>query len=268
MLSLFLILILVAISLTVVLWAGTFFFQGYIYTEPSPGIFWQAPAAAALLTFGYAIWSLALALASPTSPSNLVVNPIFFSPNIDMFDRPAPKIVAIKKNLKKSADKDGEKVIYEIKRDNRGRPYYADKSVKPHLWQSEYVIAIEIEKDGAPMRFDLMPTEEHQFRQFRSRDGWVITEYGEGPTGIPVRFSLWRLIVNVFFNLGHFVGWFIGLWLILRFQWMHALGLAAALWIIVTLTFLPMILGFAAEVSSDRQGVKTVAIELVRPLSV
>ena len=50
MLTLIFILLITFASLTVILWAGTFFFQGYIYPEPSPGIFLASPAAAFLLT--------------------------------------------------------------------------------------------------------------------------------------------------------------------------------------------------------------------------
>src|SRR5437879_3719848 len=36
--------------------AWTLFFQGYLYTEPTGGLFWRAPAAATILTIILALW--------------------------------------------------------------------------------------------------------------------------------------------------------------------------------------------------------------------
>jgi hypothetical protein len=261
-LILLLILLVAAVSLTVILWAGTFFFQGYLYTEPSPGIFWQAPAAAALLTLGYTIWCFAIALNPNATGQNLPIDTIFrFSPKEEMPElqgRPAKKIWAIKLDHNKTGDnKDGEVVEYVGKTGIRPPFQYREaKEIKPHPWHKQDVIAIEIEiekPDRTKLRFDLTPTTESDYRQFESQDGWVIREYEEGPTGVPIRFRFGRLLLNLFFNVCHFVGWFLGLWVLLRFQWTHALGLAVVLWLIFTLTMLPMMLGYAGSVAADRQ---------------
>ncbi len=256
---LLLILIVTAVSLTAILWAGTFFFQGYIYTEPSAGIFWQAPATAALLTVGYTIWCLSVAFSTGATPQNIPYDtPLRFTPKEDMHDlngRPAPKIWAIKGDRKKTGDdRDGERVAYISKRDGPTRFHYEDTSGARRPWQAQNVIAIEIQKpDETKMRFNLVPTEVGGYREFVSPDGWVMREYEEGPTGTPVRFRFTRLLANVFFNAGHLVVWFLGLCLILRFQWGHALGFAVVMWLIVTLVILPMVLGYAGLVAANRQ---------------
>ena len=51
---------------------------------------------------------------------------------------------------------------------------------------------------------------------------------------------------GVLLNVLHLGVWFVCLWLLLRFQWSHALGLAAAVWLVLTLTFLPPLLQLAA----------------------
>ena len=56
MLSLFLILLVVFVVLSLLLAAWTLFFQSYIYSEPVEAIYWRAPAAAAALTFFLLIW--------------------------------------------------------------------------------------------------------------------------------------------------------------------------------------------------------------------
>jgi len=259
-LMLLLILFLSLIVLIVVLWGGTYFFQGYIYTEPSSGIFWQAPLAGAFLMFGYLIWVMTIALSSPANPSSLSTNPILFSPKVDMLERPAKRITAIKLNRKKSVEgKDGEKVVYVRKTDSPTKAHYETTGAKPHPWHPRDVIAIELEKDdGTTLRFDLQEMETGGYRDFASADGWVIREY-DGPTGLPFKYSFWRLVVNVFFNVGHFIGWFLAFWVILRFQWSHSLGFAVVMWLVISLTFLPMILGYAAEVAA-RPSVAAIAL--------
>jgi hypothetical protein len=261
LLYLLLILIVTAVSLTVVLWAWTFFFQGYIYTEPSPGIYWQAPAAAAALTFGYLIWSLAIALSASATPTNLPIDSIFrFSPKEEMAEmqgRPAAKIWAIKRK-KKGDDQDVDKVPYINKRDTPTKFHYEDTSLVHRPWQRQDVFAIDVEiPDKDTMRFSLTPTEQSDYRQYVSQDGWVIREYEDGPTGLPIKFRFTRLLWNLIFNFVHFVGWFAALWLLLRFQWAHALGLAVIFWVIATLVFLPIFLGYAGLVAANRHTVQT-----------
>lgn len=266
---LLLILIVLAISLTAILWAGTFFFQGYIYTEPSAGIFWQAPVAAAALTFGFTIWSLSIAFSAQATPQNIPYDALHrFTPKEDMSElngKPAPKIWAIKLDRKKTGDdKDGEKVAYVSFRDVKGQQSfwrYVDTTSAKRSWQGTNVIAIEMEKpDKSTMRFNLAPTAVGGYREFVSSDGWVMSEYEEGPTGQPVKFRFGRFIITLFFNFGHFAVWFLGLWVILRFQWGHALGFAFVMWLVMTLVILPMILGYAALVSANSRQAATALV--------
>jgi hypothetical protein len=270
---LFLILIITLVSLIAVLWGGTIFFQGFVYTEPSPSVFWRAPATAALLTFGFAIWCLSIALSSGASTTNIPINTIFrFTPKEDMLRRPASNLWAIKADRKKTGpDKDGESVPYVSRRISdklNSEKFQYVATGDPHPWHSQGVIAIEIQPtndDAAKIRFNLVVIEagrfelvdskRAQYRHFASDDGWEMTEYEEGPTGMPVRFRWSRFFWNIFFNVAHFVGWFLGLWLLLRFQWGHALGLAVVMWLIMTLLILPMMLGYAGEVSEARRTV-------------
>lgn len=265
-------LLLTAVCLTVLLWAGTFFFQGYIYTEPSPGIFWQAPVAGILLTIGYTIWTLSIAIPKGSSPQNLPYDALHrFSPKEEMTEwegKPAPKLWAIKVDRKKTGDdKDGERIEYNLVRDSQVKFHYEDAKGTHRPWQPSGVIAIELDKkDGSKMRFELTPTEQRDYRQFVSKDGWVIREYEEGPTGLPVKFRWGRWFINLFFNFGHLVMWFVGLWLVLRFQWTHAIGFALILWLIATLIFLPMLLGYAGLVSANRSAPPTALMRFGLPI--
>ncbi|HZZ80920.1 MAG TPA: hypothetical protein VFE62_20630 [Gemmataceae bacterium] len=273
MLILLLILIITLVSLIVLLWAGTVFFQGYFYTEPTPGIYWQAPVTAAVLTFGFAIWCFSVAFSSGASPTNIPINTIFsFVTKEDMMKRPAKNLWAIKADPKKTgADRDGETVAYVSEhlpdRLNTEKFQYKDPITnRPYQWQG--VIALEIQpdpNDPAKMRFDLVETGTGRYRQFVSRDGWVIEEFETGPLGIPSKFRVGRFIWNILFNVGHFVAWFVCLWLVLRFQWPHALGFAVVLWLVTTLVILPMMLGYAGQVSESRRAPVTPGVALVSP---
>jgi len=249
------VLVLLLASLIVLLWVGTFLFQGYIYTEPSQGLFWQAPATGAILALGYTIWCLTIAFDSKSTLTNIPVNTIIrFTPWEDMSDQPAPRIIAIKKSVNKATEgKDGETIVYVPKKDDQGFTVYRDTTVKHGTWQSQSIIAFEMEKtDGTKTRFDFV--KDDAGGQYVSSDGWVMpmNKY-ESPTGIPRKFYFSRLVLNFVYNTAHFVAWFITLWLLMRYQMMHALGLAIVMWVITTLILLPIILALAAEVAMSRQ---------------
>ncbi|MCS7046395.1 MAG: hypothetical protein NZO58_08575, partial [Gemmataceae bacterium] len=70
MLFFWLVLLIVAVSLVVFLWVGTLFFQRYIYTEPTRGLYWQAPAAGAVMGLFFAGWCLLVATTPGVTPTD------------------------------------------------------------------------------------------------------------------------------------------------------------------------------------------------------
>ena len=246
MLFLLLIFVLIAMSLTVLLWVGTLFLQGYYYTEPTAGIAWQAPAAGAALALFLTLWCVLLVNNPGTGPSDLPYDTLFrFSPKVEMFDKPVKDLWAVKKEEK-------EPVHYKLDKRPVGgqvRNEYVDElSGRP--WNPSGVEAIVIKKDGADIRFNPIPEEKGTgYREFVSDDGWVMRQFAQsGPTGEPYTFRWSRFLMNLFLNFFHLALWFVCLWLVLRFQWPHALGLALALWLVMTLAVLPMVLEQAAAV--------------------
>jgi hypothetical protein len=67
-----------------------------------------------------------------------------------------------------------------------------------------------------------------------------MTEDSLGRVSTPKRGLLFG---NLLLNGLHFVAWFLCLWLLLRFQWSHALGLAIPLWLALSLSVVPFLLG-------------------------
>jgi hypothetical protein len=63
--------------------------------------------------------------------------------------------------------------------------------------------------------------------------------------------------MNLLLNFGFLAVWFLCLWLLLRFQWSHALGLAVVFWLVMVLIIMPMILKPAESVRKERLPPKT-----------
>jgi hypothetical protein len=114
-------------------------------------------------------------------------------------------------------------------------------------------VAIDIEENNERIRFNLVKSDDSQYSRFVDARGWVIkVHHGAGPDGQPTK-SLWgRWLLNLLLNFTHLALWFVCLWLLLRFQWSHALGLAFVLWLTLTLTVLPMLLSRAGSVAQER----------------
>lgn len=250
MLSLTLILLVVAVALGVVLYVGSLFFQGYVYTEPSEGLFWQAPVAALVLTFFYAAWVYSVALSADATPRDIPYDVLYrFSPRVTMVSEPVKKLWGITKG--------GKKVLYV----REGYPWLGQtryRYVQPNTdrtkWPSAGYPVLELQREGqTPLCFERHVANEGGYREYVSDEGWVMPEFDEGPTGMPVAFRFGRMALSVFFNLGHLAFWFVLLWLVLRYQWAHALGLAAAVWLLLTLTVLPMLLSYAAGVAETNR---------------
>jgi hypothetical protein len=62
----------------------------------------------------------------------------------------------------------------------------------------------------------------------------------------------WGMVfANIALNLLHLGLWFVCLWLVLKFQMGHALGFAAVIWLVLTLTLLPMLFRKAEDAAKQ-----------------
>lgn len=244
MLNLWLLLLVVSVTLIVIFWVGALFLQSYFYTMPSQQLHWQAPAAGILLGAFLAWWCFAVANSPESRPDNIPYNAILFHVRVDMAKEPVKELWAVKKN--------GEKTRYQRHRIDQIRWVYKDSSSVQRPWNGNGVTAIEIEHDGEKYRFDETKTETGAYPQFANEKGWKMRIYESGPTGIPDRFHAGRLFANLFFNGMHLAMWFLCLWLLLRFQWSHALLIAFCMWLLFSLAVLPMMLNHAASVAQAR----------------
>ena len=241
MLSSLLVFALLLVGIAVALFAGTLLLQGSLYSEPVSNLFWRAPAAAVVVTAFAAVWCY-IAFRSPGN-----YNTIFeFSAASDRehFDH-------------FWSTKRGRENLYVSKRNSAGRFEYRDKDTNKTWSRSDsegVVEAIIIEdSDGQKIRFEAELTPDGKFR---------------APAGEPVRYvevngkhrvmtdndignitiaRSGRVFANILLNFLHLIVWFAVLWLLLRFQWSHALGLAVVLWLIMTFAIMPMLFRRADE---------------------
>src|SRR5262249_10789620 len=104
----------------------------------------------------------------------------------------------------------------------------------------------KIGEKGEKVRFELNKDSDSGNSRFVGPSGWAM---GENNLGQPSIFRSGRLVANLLLNFLHLAVWFLALWLLLRFQWGHALGLAIVIWLIMTLTVLPTLMSHTSEIA-------------------
>jgi hypothetical protein len=239
--GLVLIVLVVFVVLSLLLAAWTLFFQGYIYSEPVEAIYWRAPAAGAVLTLFLCLW-IALDYGSVEKPTD------------EGRYRPLHEFSARETETYEKLtilNQDRRKELYTRRGDNQ----YVNKSGRRLPERPLEIIATD--KDG----------QEHVFKpktddkgNFKVEDNGRLRYYEEDnpkrymeedyPGQITIFHFGW-LLMGLLLNFGFLLVWFLVLWLLLRFQWPHALGLAFVAWLI-SLFVLPMLLAQAEKVRKER----------------
>jgi hypothetical protein len=237
---------LLLLAVMVVCWAGTLVLQSYIYSEPVSQLYWRAPAVGLVLAVFLTCWCY-LDYRTPQgyNPLKMVFEPM--TGRSEEF----PRFTAIKK---------GQPTVYEGKRNDRGRREYVDRNNRP--WSPTgtdgITEAIIVKEDGEDVRFNLdlgpdgMPKKDPDGAIRYLEEGGkhrVMTDTYIGKLEAPRPGSLLGTFLLTLVHLGL---WFLCLWLLLRFQWSHALGLAIVLWVVLTLTVMPMLFGKAENLAKEK----------------
>src|SRR5262249_20272992 len=125
--------------------------------------------------------------------------------------------------------------------------------------------ALYIDIDGQEVEFHpdlkkpgVFRKEAGEVRYVEEGGSRVITE-GQVRQGVLYTHYTSVVLMNFLLNFLHFAVWFLCLWLILRFQWPHALGLSLVLWLIMTLTVLPMLVTKARDAGRETSGTRASA---------
>jgi hypothetical protein len=246
--SIILILLVVFAVLSLLLAAWTLFFQNYIYSEPIGALYWRAPAAAAALTAFLAIW----VVCDYRSIDSRDESEGHYQP---LHNFSAREIKTYKYLWLTTQDRKDE--LYEL-RGNR----YLNKSNQPPKSRPLQIIAGD-EPNGEKHAFKPQMDDKGHFKVEKDQplryyeDGDPKKRYmDENAIGQISIFHFGWMLGTLILNFGFLAVWFVVLWLLLRFQWAHALGLAFVIWII-SLFVLPMILTQAEKVRKEHLPVKT-----------
>src|SRR5437764_252679 len=223
--------------LTLVLAAWTLWFQGYIYSEPVEQIYWRAPAAGAALALFLCLWTF-LDYRAPGRYQTLTT----FSASDD---KTYPEL-----RIPNAA---GGEDVYKMRKTAQGRPEYY-KGGERLKSRPEKVIVVDngqryvFEPDrGAKGHFQVGPD---GYLHYQDKEhGLEMSEYYLGQ--VTIRHP-GRGVLNVLLNLAYLAVWFVCLWLLLHFQWPHALGLAVVCWLVMILFVLPPVLGQAEDLAQQR----------------
>jgi hypothetical protein len=219
------------VSLAILLAAGSLAIQGYIYNEPVGDIFWRAPAAAAVVTAFLGFWCFLNYRARDPKAQELPYEALFTSVGGEDAGQAERELWA---------ERAGGKTHYRRYTITGvvDRYEYHDSNNK-RLAHDKNIEAI-IVKEGDPkqpveVRFIAKHDEDKYVEEGGSRF-MTVANFGRIYTPRPGRSR-----VMLFLNALHFAVWFLTIWLLLRFQWSHALGLAAAIWLAMTMLVGPLI---------------------------
>lgn len=218
-------------ALLAVLWAGSLLLQSLFYSEADPQLYWRAPAAATALTVVLAFWGM-LAYHAPEN----------FQPWFLVNDSKTTEVSKLQARVR---DDPGQWRSYFAHRTARGViDYWTDETGRHMPMPPE---AVRIEDNGAADEF--LPQRNEKTGTFeRDVDQQIVYRDDQGRTmtadqlGVVSESHSSVLLLNWVVSLGLLAAWFLSLWLLLRFQWPHALGLAAACWLTFTFFVQPMIL--------------------------
>jgi hypothetical protein len=212
--------------LVVFFWAATLWFQNYIYTEAAAHMHWRALAAGTILTLFYALWGFI----DYRVPGRY----------LSLFDFSAQETIGPFKEIWAVQGK--KETLYKLVPSASGPATY--KAAGKPL--PSRVDALIVEEEGQKVRFDVQRDQDGKIKDEPGKSLKYIDPRGrimldDEPGKLSIFHTSW-LLGNLLLNLAHLLVWFACLWLVLQFQWSHALGLAVVFWIVMTIVILPMLL--------------------------
>lgn len=244
-------------SVGVILWAGTLGLQGYIYSEPSTELHWRAPAAAGILAGFLGLWCLLDYKKIDPNTNDIPYDTVFrFSP---VESRDYEEFISVKA---------GKEILY--KRHGTGIGVeYLDPQGRPWQRGDTEGIVEEIIVTDQGEKLSFKPKGLKEVPNPSNPDGPKLKYFPKGSDNFPGYYQVggrramlyagqvsqfrWSMfLINLFLNFLHLGLWFVCLWLLLRFQWLHALGLAIGFWLVTTLVIMPMLLAKTHELALER----------------
>jgi hypothetical protein len=231
-----LILFVLAVALSIILWAGSLLLQWWLYETPASKLYWRAPAVGAGIVLFLAVWIIV------DCRTGGRVQPFQRTSVHETKPYDTLKAVLTPKGPEETFKRVGsadERLNYRLdgQRDGKVLPARPERII--------------VDDGGTPVGFEPERDAQGHFKtqagenlRYFDKSGRVMVE---GQLGEVSQFRWDLLLLNVLFNVLHLALWFAGLWLVLRFQWAHALGFAVCLWLVMTLLPAPMVLDYAQQ---------------------
>jgi hypothetical protein len=240
--------VLVWLVLMVFLAVWTAWFQAYIYSQPVAGLIWRAPAAGSAVALVLVIWCW---LDYGPPPGKYPA--LFYSPAEET--EPYKELWGVK---------GGRKTLYKREKDAAGRYEYRDNAKKP---LPSHLDGIIVKEDGEEVLFKpelddqgKFKIERGQYLRYIDPNGRVMSEAAMGQLSA----ARWGLIIgNLVLNFVHLLVWVACLWLLLEFQWWHAVGQAVVCWLVMSLFIMPMVLGKVEDEARKQRAPETLTVPSV-----
>jgi hypothetical protein len=250
-LTLILLVLLLLAVLAILLTAWSLWFQGYVYSEPAGGLHWRGPAAAGAVLVVLLLWII-LDYRSPGRYRPLLE----FSSSEDS-----------KQFAELYIPKPGSKDKYDLYRLSGGTyKLNGNPAGKPLPQQPDRVKVIEDGQEyifeperDAKGNFKARTTKStfgsvSEYQRYIDGKGRVMTTLGKIST-----FHGGWLFLNLLLNFLLLSVWFVALWLLVRFQWAHALGQAFVFWSVMLVFVLPPLLSRVEGVAKQREEARRLA---------
>jgi hypothetical protein len=244
-LVLFLLLLLTWLVLMGFLFAWTVWFQGYIYTEPATELYWRAPAAGTALTLFLIIWVITDYRAVKNNPdAHFPYGPLQELAPATKDTTPFPSLYVpttgnteVEYKLMKVLD---GKRMHEVYR--RGEEPMPSRPAKVIVEEDGTKTVFEPDRDAKGQ----FTTERGQPLMYRDKNGRALKE-GTFERVASYRFG--PFFFGLLLNGTFLVLWFVCMWLLLRYQFWHALGLALVLYAVMLLFVLAPVMTRAEAVA-------------------
>ncbi len=242
-------LVVLFLAVALLLWAGTLVWQSYIYSEPVAQLYWRAPAASLALVLFVTFWCFL----DYKTPEGYNPTLLIFEPGT-RHDQVFMQFWSVKR---------GQKILYKGEKDTKGRMQYRANG---KLWSRSdaegIVEAIIVKEDDQEIRFNADLTPDGKFRAAQGEPVRYIEEGGrremtDDYIGRLVTSRRGTVLLSMLLCLLHLGVWFSGLWLLLRYQWSHAFGLALIGWLILTLIVMPMLFRKTEDLAREKAQAQT-----------
>jgi len=244
-LALLVVVVLLAVVLAAVLWFGTALLQGYLYTEPADRLPWLALLAAAVMVSFYGVWvTLDIWEGSATQggPVDIPYGVLWdFSPTVSLIADPIPEFES-KRRRRPFPD------TFKIDKSIPGRIQYK-KVDSDEVWDADGVEYIKFSANGRDYMFVYDRELSDDYRTFVDENtGLVMREFEIGRLNYT---SYPRLVTYLILTAMHLVLWMVCLWLVLRFQFWHAVWLGGIVWLLANVMVVPMLATEAADILAN-----------------